>query len=78
MSMVVFHMTPCGDKPLGLSIAVIIVAAVTLTAQQPTFRAGVTLVTTDVIVRNDKGQFVADLTKDNFTIREDGQPQRVE
>jgi VWFA-related protein len=49
-----------------------------VTAQQPTFRTGVTLVTTDVIVRNDKGQFVADLTKDNFTILEDGQPQQIE
>jgi VWFA-related protein len=49
-----------------------------LSAQQPTFRAGVTLVTTDVIVRNDKGQFVADLTKDNFTVLEDGQAQKIE
>ncbi|HJU44810.1 MAG TPA: VWA domain-containing protein [Vicinamibacterales bacterium] len=49
-----------------------------LSAQQPTFRAGVTLVTTDVIVRNDRGQFVADLTKDNFSILEDGQPQKIE
>src|SRR5687767_12286479 len=47
-------------------------------ATQPTFRAGVTLVTTDVIVRSDKGQFVADLTKDHFTILEDGEPQRIE
>lgn len=51
---------------------------VVLSAQQPTFRAGVTLVTTDVIVRNDKGQFVADLTKDSFTVLEDGQPQTIE
>ena len=49
-----------------------------LAAQQPTFRAGVTLVSTDVIVRNDKGQFVADLTKENFTVLEDGQPQKIE
>lgn len=46
-------------------------------AQQPTFRAGVTMVTTDVIPRNDRGSFVADLTKDNFTILEDGQPQTI-
>lgn len=49
-----------------------------LAAQQPTFRAGVTLVTTDVIVRGDRGQFVSDLTKDDFTVIEDGQPQKVE
>ena len=47
-------------------------------AQQPTFKSGVTLVTTDVIARGDRGQFVADLTRENFTILEDGQPQRVE
>jgi len=47
-------------------------------AQQPTFRAGVTLVTTDVIARGERGQFVSDLTRENFTILEDGQPQRIE
>ena len=55
-----------------------LVAALSGQAPQPTFRSGVTLVSTDVIVRNDKGQFVADLTKDNFTILEDGEPQRIE
>ncbi|MBY0494665.1 MAG: VWA domain-containing protein [Cyanobacteria bacterium] len=49
-----------------------------LIAQQPAFRAGVTMVTTDVIVRDDKGQFVSNLTKDDFLVLEDGQPQRVE
>lgn len=47
-------------------------------APQPTFRTGVTLVSTDVIVRNDNGQFVADLTKDDFTVIEDGQPQTIQ
>jgi VWFA-related protein len=70
-------MKSCGDKPLGLSIALAIIAAVSLTAQQPTFRAGVTLVTTDVIPRDGNGRFVADLTKDNFTVLEDGLPQDV-
>ena len=50
----------------------------TASAQQPTFRAGVTLVTTDVIARGERGQFVSDLTRENFTILEDGQPQRIE
>ena len=48
-----------------------------LHAQQPTFRAAVTLVSTDVIVRDQNGRFVADLTRDNFTVREDGQPQTI-
>jgi len=59
-----------------LSLAVISLAITA--AQQPTFRAGITLVTTDVIARNDKGVFVADLTRDNFTVLEDGQPQNLE
>lgn len=46
-------------------------------AQQPTFRAGVTLVSTDVIPRTEKGSFVADLTRDNFTVLEDGVPQEL-
>ena len=45
--------------------------------QAPVFRAGVTLVTTDVIVRDRDGLFVADLTPEDFTILEDGQPQEV-
>ena len=47
-------------------------------AQQPTFRAAVTHVTTDVIPRDDKGRFIPDLTKDSFTILEDGVPQAID
>ena len=46
--------------------------------QQPTFRAGVTLVSTDVIPRDASGRFVADLTRENFTVLEDGQPQTID
>ena len=46
-------------------------------SDQPTFRGGVTLVTTDVIPRDSSGRFVSDLTKDDFTITEDGQPQTL-
>jgi VWFA-related protein len=46
-------------------------------SQQPTFRAGVTLVSTDVIPRDKDGRFVSDLTKDNFTILEDGVQQTL-
>lgn len=44
---------------------------------QPTFRVQIDLVTTDVIVRDGNGQFVADLTKDDFEIYEDGVPQEI-
>jgi VWFA-related protein len=38
----------------------------------PTFRVSVALVTTDVIPRDDRGQFIADLGRDDFEIYEDG------
>lgn len=46
-------------------------------AEQPTFRVAVDLVTTDVIVRDDKGQFVADLKGNDFDVFEDGVQQDV-
>lgn len=55
------------------------VAAVDVdTPDSPTvFRSGVTLVTTDVIVRDGEGVFLPDLTKDDFTIFEDDVPRDV-
>ena len=44
---------------------------------QPTFRADVTLITNDVIVRDSRGQFVSDLRRDEFAIYEDGVEQEV-
>ena len=44
---------------------------------QPTFRAGVTLVSTDAIPRDRDGVFVPDLTKDDFTVLEDGVEQEI-
>ena len=45
--------------------------------QRPTFKVAVDLITTDVIVRDGRGQFVADLDKDQFEVFEDGVPQAV-
>ena len=46
--------------------------------QQPgTFRTGVTLIRTDVIVRDAAGVFVPDLTPADFRVQEDGVPQQV-
>jgi VWFA-related protein len=64
-------------RQFGWSLVLVVSAVSALIAQQPTFRAGVTLVTTDVIARDKDGRFVADLTKENFTILEDGAPQSV-
>ena len=45
--------------------------------QKPTFKVTVDLVTNDVIARDAKGQFVADLTLDDFELYEDGVPQTI-
>jgi len=41
------------------------------------FRAAVNLVTTDVIVRDGRGQFIADLKGTDFEVLEDGVPQEL-
>ena len=45
--------------------------------QQPTFRVNVDLVTTDVIVRDSKEQFVSDLKPTEFEVFEDGVKQEI-
>src|SRR4029450_11615146 len=45
--------------------------------EKPTFRIQVDLVTNDVIVRDDKGNFVPDLKKDDFEVFEDGVKQDI-
>jgi VWFA-related protein len=44
---------------------------------QATFRVAIDFVTTDVIARNQQDQFVADLTKNDFEIYEDGVKQDI-
>src|SRR5919106_988503 len=46
-------------------------------AQQP-IRTGINFVRVDVIVTDNKGEPVLDLKPEEFTITEDGKPQRVE
>jgi VWFA-related protein len=46
-------------------------------AQQPTFRVNVDLVTTDVIVRDSKDQFISDLKPNEFEVFEDGVKQEI-
>jgi VWFA-related protein len=45
--------------------------------EKPTFRVQVDLVSNDVVVRDDKGNFVPDLKQDEFEIWEDGVKQDV-
>ncbi len=44
---------------------------------QATFRVAIDYVTTDVIARNNQDQFVADLTKGDFEVFEDGVKQEI-
>jgi VWFA-related protein len=52
--------------------------AVTAQTPQPTFRSAITHVTTDVIPRDSDGRFISDLSKDDFTVLEDGVPQTID
>jgi hypothetical protein len=47
------------------------------TVRQPDFRSSVDVVTMDAIVRNNQDQFVADLTKADFEVFEDGVRQEI-
>ncbi|HEX9365318.1 MAG TPA: VWA domain-containing protein [Vicinamibacterales bacterium] len=46
-------------------------------SQPQVIRSGVTYVTTDLAVRNDRGQFVANLGKGDFDVYEDGVKQAI-
>lgn len=48
-----------------------------LGGSQPTFRTGVTLVSTDVVVRDDDGVFIPDLGREDFRVFEDGIEQEI-
>jgi VWFA-related protein len=45
--------------------------------RRPDFTSRVDLVTTDVVVRDKNGQFIADLKKEDFEVLEDGAPQTL-
>ncbi|MEZ5416487.1 MAG: VWA domain-containing protein [Vicinamibacterales bacterium] len=70
-------------SPRVVAAAVVALAAAGLAAQapqdpaQPVFRSLITGVSTDVIPRDKSGRFVADLSKDEFVVLEDGVPQAI-
>jgi VWFA-related protein len=55
----------------------LLAAAAAQQAPREVIRSGVTYVTTDVVVRNDAGQFVASLGKKDFDVYEDGVRQEI-
>ena len=60
-----------------MAIGVIGSAASAQDQRRPDFTSRVELVTTDVVVRDNSGQFIADLKKDDFEVLEDGVPQKL-
>src|SRR5215813_10573139 len=53
-------------------------ATLSIAAQPPTFRAGADIVEVDVVVQDKSGRFVGDLTAQDFIVREEGAPQRID
>src|SRR3954471_11044814 len=62
-----------------LAAAVLTLAAQTVPAQppRPLIRADITYVSTDVVVRDEHGQFAADLRRADFEVYEDGVKQEI-
>jgi VWFA-related protein len=58
---------------------VLVLSAVEARAQNPQapFKSGVALITTDVVVRDQGGQFISDLKIGDFEVLEDGVPQQL-
>src|SRR5665213_2920324 len=52
-------------------------AAVSLTAQTPVFTTNSNLVIVDVTVKDKSGKAIEGLEADDFTLTEDGKPQKV-
>ncbi len=60
-----------------LALAFAVASAVYAAGQQPTFRTETELVNVGVTVADRRGNIVADLTRDDFEILEDGQKQAL-
>ena len=45
---------------------------------RPVFKSGINFVRVDVIVADDKGNPILDLKPEEFSISEDGKPQKIE
>jgi len=60
-----------------LALALAVVAAVSVLAQQATFRAGAQVVFLPTMVTEADGRLVPDLQKDDFTVLDNGKPQEL-
>jgi Ca-activated chloride channel homolog len=57
--------------------AIVTIAMTTIAAQTPTFRTGIDLATFGVTVMDRKGEYVTDLSPEDFEVVEDGQKQAI-
>jgi VWFA-related protein len=68
-------------RAFGRVACLVAITSITLwgnQSDQPTFRAGVQVVEVDVRVFDPEGRFVADLTREDFELIEDGVPQQLQ
>jgi Ca-activated chloride channel homolog len=65
-------------RPVSGGLAVLALAATASAQPTPVFRAGLDLVNVTVTVRDGKGGLVSDLKVDDFVVREDGRPQKLD
>ncbi len=64
-------------RPAAVLALTLMAAAAPAVAQQPTFRAEIDLVNFGVTVTDRRGNYITDLTADDFEITEEGQKQRL-
>src|SRR4029078_7288609 len=67
---------PAGANPEMTRLALAFLFALPVIAQQPTFRAATEMGRLDTLVERD-GQPVTNLTADDFTVLDNGAPQRI-
>jgi VWFA-related protein len=64
-------------RRVARAVFALILAAQALASAQVTFQVEVNFVDIDAVVTDARGNFVADLTKDDFELFEDGKPQAI-
>ena len=64
-------------KPAGILALTLVAATLPLAAQQPTFRTDIDLINFGVTVTDRRGNYITDLTADDFEIIEEGKKQTV-
>jgi Ca-activated chloride channel family protein len=63
---------------IGVLAAILAICLGHLSAQQATFRAGTELVSVAATITDRRGQFLTELSRDDFEIFEDGKPQTLQ